>query len=153
MTAPFATCAVKDTFKQILHCFLTQPVCESVQELAHECFLFSLYACCVLKTLLQQPNHSLSVARGTAFLPYKLGLLLTLCVWLFMQYCCRSFMLWSVNNGGGYPYPNGTDIATYVSASDFKLLDTNGDGSITMADDPYAPYYPVRKFPLLLDSD
>jgi len=62
-------------------------------------------------------------------------------------------MLWSVNNGGGYPYPNGTDIATYVSASDFKLLDTNGDGSITMADDPYAPYYPVRKFPLLLDSD
>ena len=62
-------------------------------------------------------------------------------------------MLWSVNNGGGYPYPNGTGIATYVSASDFKLLDTNGDGSITMADDPYAPYYPVRKFPLLLDSD
>lgn len=54
-------------------------------------------------------------------------------------------MLWSVNNGGGYPYPNGTDIASYVLASDFKLLDTNGDGSITMADDPYAPYYPVRK--------
>ncbi|DBA82983.1 TPA: hypothetical protein ACH3X1_006760 [Trebouxia sp. C0004] len=56
--------------------------------------------------------------------------------------CCRSFMLWSVNTGGGYPYPNGTDIAKYVSASDFKLLDTNGDGSITTADDPYAPYYP-----------
>ena len=53
-------------------------------------------------------------------------------------------MLWSVNNGGGYPYPNGTDIASYVSASDFKLLDTNGDGSITQADNPYAPYYPVK---------
>lgn len=52
-------------------------------------------------------------------------------------------MLWNVNNGGGYPYPNGTDIASYVSSSDFKLLDTNGDGSITQADDPYAPYYPV----------
>ena len=53
-------------------------------------------------------------------------------------------MLWSVNTGGGYPYPNGTDIASYTSSADFKLLDTNGDGSITMADDPYAPYYPVR---------
>ncbi len=74
----------------------------------------------------------------------KLGMLLALRVWLFVQYCCRSFMLWSVNSGGGYPYPNGTDIASYVSASNFKLLDTNGDGSITMADDPYAPYYPVR---------
>ena len=52
-------------------------------------------------------------------------------------------MLWSVNSGGGYPFPNGTDIASYVSSADFKLLDTNGDGSITMADDPYAPYYPV----------
>lgn len=52
-------------------------------------------------------------------------------------------MLWNVNNGGGYPFPNGTDIAKYTTASDFKLLDTNGDGSITQADDPYAPYYPV----------
>lgn len=57
-------------------------------------------------------------------------------------------MLWDVNNGGGYPFPNGTDIASYVSASDFKLLDTNGDGEITQADDPYAPYYPVSP-PLL----
>nr|QOL01207.1 putative extracellular protein TR9_015 [Trebouxia lynnae] len=56
--------------------------------------------------------------------------------------CCRTYMLWSVNTGGGYPYPNGTDIASYTSSADFKLLDTNGDGSITMADDPYAPYYP-----------
>ena len=62
---------------------------------------------------------------------------------MLVQVCCRSFMLWSVNNGGGYPYPNGTDIARYVSSSDLKLLDTNGDGSITQADDPYAPYYPV----------
>ena len=56
-------------------------------------------------------------------------------------------MLWNVNNGGGYPFPNGTDIAKYTTSTDFKLLDTNGDGSITQADDPYAPYYPVS--PLL----
>lgn len=52
-------------------------------------------------------------------------------------------MLWNVNNGGGYPYPNGTDIAKYTTTANFKLMDTNGDGSITQADDPYAPYYPV----------
>ncbi len=104
----------------------------------------------VLISLQQQPHHGLSSACGKSVLLYKIGLL-TLRVWLFSQYCCRSFMLWSVNSGGGYPYPNGTDIASYVSASDFKLMDTNGDGSITMADDPYAPYYPVS-LPLLLDS-
>ena len=54
---------------------------------------------------------------------------------MLVQVCCRSYMLWSVNTGGWYPYPNGTDIAKYVSSSDFKLLDTNGDGSITQADD------------------
>jgi len=70
------------------------------------------------------------------------------CNLIVLQYCCRSYMLWDVNNGGGYPFPNGTDIASYVSASDFKLLDTNGDGEITQADDPYAPYYPVSP-PLL----
>ena len=52
-------------------------------------------------------------------------------------------MLWAPNNGGGYPFPNGTAIANYVSATDFKAMDTNGDGQITQADDPYAPFYPV----------
>lgn len=52
-------------------------------------------------------------------------------------------MLWSVDSGGGYPYPNGTDVAKYVSTADFKLMDTNGNGIITQDDDMYAPYYPV----------
>ena len=52
-------------------------------------------------------------------------------------------MLWAPNNGGGYPFPNGTAIADYVSTTDFKAMDTNGDGQITQTDDPYAPFYPV----------
>ena len=52
-------------------------------------------------------------------------------------------MLWAVDTGGGYPYPNGTDVAKYVSPTDFKLMDTDGNGMISMDDDPYAPYYPV----------
>ena len=60
-----------------------------------------------------------------------------------VQYTCRTFMLWAPNNGGGYPFPNGTAIADYVTATDFKAMDTNGDGQITQSDDPYAPFYPV----------
>ena len=60
-----------------------------------------------------------------------------------MQYTCRTFMLWAPNNGGGYPFPNGTAIADYLTATDFKAMDTNNDGQITQADDPYAPFYPV----------
>ena len=60
-----------------------------------------------------------------------------------VQYTCRTFMLWAPNNGGGYPFPNGTAIADYLSAPDFKAMDTNGDGQITQTDDPYAPFYPV----------
>lgn len=50
-------------------------------------------------------------------------------------------MLWATNYGGGYPFRGGA----YESTSDdpsFEVLDTNGDGVLTGADDPYAPYYP-----------
>lgn len=51
-----------------------------------------------------------------------------------------SRILWSPNEGGGYPF-DGPHNARSGSA-DFAALDTNGDGKITMADDPYGPYYP-----------
>jgi hypothetical protein len=53
----------------------------------------------------------------------------------------RTAMLWAPNYGGGYPFPGGEYLAGPGSA-DFDLLDTNQDGALTSADDPYLPYYP-----------
>ncbi len=53
----------------------------------------------------------------------------------------RSAMVWAPNYGGGYSFSGGKYEASPGSA-DFKLLDTNGDGILSMADDPYGPYYP-----------
>lgn len=50
-------------------------------------------------------------------------------------------MVWAPNYGGGYPFAVGHDAAA-PGTLDFKALDTNGDGVLTMADDPYGPYYP-----------
>lgn len=50
-------------------------------------------------------------------------------------------MLWAPNHGGGYPYSGGAFEAKAGSAA-ATALDTNGDGAVTAADDPYAPYYP-----------
>ena len=50
-------------------------------------------------------------------------------------------MIWAPNYGGGYPFAGGQHGAT-AGTSDFKLLDTNGDGKLDQQDDPYAPYYP-----------
>lgn len=50
-------------------------------------------------------------------------------------------MMWAPNYGGGYPFTGG-QFETTVGEPGFDLLDTNGDGVLTMADDPYAPYYP-----------
>ena len=52
-----------------------------------------------------------------------------------------SSMMWAPNYAGGYPFSGGAFEAKPGSA-DFKVLDTNADGVITLADDPYAPYYP-----------
>lgn len=49
--------------------------------------------------------------------------------------------LWAPNSGNGYPFPNGLSSIT-EDHPDFPMLDTNGDGELTIADDPYAPYYP-----------
>lgn len=50
-------------------------------------------------------------------------------------------MLWAPNYGSGYPYLGGEHEVEPGSA-DAALLDTDGDGAVTGADDPYAPYYP-----------
>jgi hypothetical protein len=52
-----------------------------------------------------------------------------------------SAMMWAPNEGGGYPFVGGS-AAAVPGADAFALLDTDGDGILTIADDPYAPYYP-----------
>ncbi len=52
-----------------------------------------------------------------------------------------SAMVWAPNYGGGYPFSGGT-YETHAEAFGFKTLDTNHDGRLSMADDPYEPYYP-----------
>jgi hypothetical protein len=50
-------------------------------------------------------------------------------------------MLWAPNYGGGYPFAGGEHQAV-AGTPEAALLDTDGDGALTAADDPYAPYYP-----------
>ena len=50
-------------------------------------------------------------------------------------------MVWAPNYGGGYPFSGGQFEAREGSAAR-ALLDTNGDGKVSIEDDPYAPYYP-----------
>jgi hypothetical protein len=50
-------------------------------------------------------------------------------------------MMWAPNYGGGYPFGGGEYLAGPGTKA-FRLLDTNNDGKLTQADDPYAPYWP-----------
>ncbi|MET1035664.1 MAG: glycosyl hydrolase [Arthrobacter sp.] len=52
-----------------------------------------------------------------------------------------SATMWAPNYGGGYPFIGGRYQALPGTA-DFAALDTDDDGVLTGADDPYAPYYP-----------
>ncbi|KAJ3040772.1 hypothetical protein HK097_002472 [Rhizophlyctis rosea] len=57
-------------------------------------------------------------------------------------------IVWAPNSSNGYPFAN--DPAKYPypaplinsSHPDWDILDTNGDGQLTVQDDPYSPYYP-----------
>ena len=49
--------------------------------------------------------------------------------------------MWAPNYGGGYPFGGGEYLAKPGTGA-FTLLDTNNDGKLTQADDPYAPYWP-----------
>jgi len=56
-------------------------------------------------------------------------------------------MLWSPNFSAVYGQttlagPTGNQEQPPITAEDFQLLDTNGDGQLTSADDPFLPYYP-----------
>ena len=54
-------------------------------------------------------------------------------------------MMWAPNYGGGYPFAGGSYQARSGTAA-ARALDTDGDGSVTGADDPYAPYWPGRRY-------
>ena len=60
---------------------------------------------------------------------------------------CVSFM-WSPNYGGGYPFGfcSSSRWQSCWSTSDFQMLDTNRDGSLSMRDDPYLPFYPGDEY-------
>ena len=53
----------------------------------------------------------------------------------------RTAMLWTPNNGIGYPFGTGTYSPTPGSPN-FLELDTNHDGALTSADDMFEPFYP-----------
>ena len=53
----------------------------------------------------------------------------------------QTAMVWAPNYGGGYPFSGGRYTALEDSAA-YSLMDTNGDGTLSMQDDPYAPFYP-----------
>ncbi|KAJ3300390.1 hypothetical protein HK104_001354 [Borealophlyctis nickersoniae] len=47
-------------------------------------------------------------------------------------------MVWAPNIGSNYPWGGGTR----AHDANFQLMDTNRDGTLTNADDPYLPYWP-----------
>ncbi|MBF4583839.1 OpgC domain-containing protein [Curtobacterium sp. VKM Ac-2865] len=51
-------------------------------------------------------------------------------------------MVWSPSYGAGYPFGESAGRLRDLSATDVRRLDTNGDGALTAADDPYGPYWP-----------
>ena len=57
----------------------------------------------------------------------------------------RTAMMWAPNFGGGYPFAGGP---YHVQQGDpaFDDLDTDGDGLVAGTDDPYAPYWPGRRY-------
>jgi len=50
-------------------------------------------------------------------------------------------LAWGPNYGGGYPFPGGP-FEAQAGRPGFAASDTDHDGRLTAADDPYAPYYP-----------
>ena len=52
-----------------------------------------------------------------------------------------SAMVWAPNEGAGYPFIGGA-FGPAAGSPEAAALDTDGDGELTRADDPYAPYWP-----------
>ncbi len=53
----------------------------------------------------------------------------------------RTAMLWTPNNGIGYPFGTGT-YSPAPGSPNFLEMDTNHDGTLTQADDMFDPFYP-----------
>lgn len=57
-------------------------------------------------------------------------------------------MVWAPAYGAGYPFDRAVNSTTTsadapaISPAARRVLDTDGDGRVTEADDPYGPYYP-----------
>jgi|GEM_PF-1590489 len=58
------------------------------------------------------------------------------------QRTSRTALIWAPNHGAGYPFPFGGPYRAQPGTPDFAVLDTDGDGVLTQADDMYGPYYP-----------
>lgn len=50
-------------------------------------------------------------------------------------------MMWAPNYGGGYPFSGG-QFQARPDTAEYAALDTDADGIVGTADDPYAPYFP-----------
>ncbi|TPX37522.1 mannan endo-1,4-beta-mannosidase [Synchytrium microbalum] len=61
---------------------------------------------------------------------------------IMRKYSNLTAMLWAPNVGITYPFSATAAQLPAVGSVDWKLLDTNADGVINDADDPYGPYYP-----------
>ncbi len=63
-------------------------------------------------------------------------------------------MVWAPYLGGGYPYDHNWktmwdmiyDANLHCTIEDWVLLDSNNDGILSSADDPYLPYYPGDEY-------
>ena len=53
-----------------------------------------------------------------------------------------ALMVWAPSYGSGYPFGLAEGRLDSLSDRDRSILDTNDDGEVTQADDPYEPYYP-----------
>lgn len=51
-------------------------------------------------------------------------------------------MVWSPSYGAGYPFGASARAVDPSGQVEVDVLDTDGDGTLDEADDPYAPYYP-----------
>lgn len=53
----------------------------------------------------------------------------------------QAVMVWSPVIATGYPFAGG-EFSAAPQSPDAQAMDTNGDGQVSSADDPYAPFYP-----------
>ena len=51
-------------------------------------------------------------------------------------------MVWAPSYGAGYPFERADGRLDDLSPGDLRALDTDADGLLTEADDPYGPYFP-----------